>query len=75
MQIFLFDDYKNIINFFLHVIMKHKVQMLLDPCHLLKLARNAIADYGEFKSKDQFIGYSYIGFIIFQYKWKYITQL
>jgi hypothetical protein len=57
------EDYRNIKNFFQHDIMKHKVRVLLDPCHMLKLARNALADYGEFKSNEYLI------------KWKHITQL
>lgn len=44
--------------------MKYNVRVLLDPCHMLKLARNAIADYKEFKIENE-------GSI----KWQYITEL
>lgn len=57
------EDYKDIKNFFPHIAMQYKVRVLLDPCHMIKLARNAIADYGTFTYNGQCI------------KWEYITQL
>lgn len=43
--------------------MNYKIRVLLDPCHMIKLARNAIADYKEFKYNENVI------------KWEHITQL
>lgn len=59
------QDYKDIKNFFVHDIMKNKVRLLLNPCHMLKLGRNAIADYKEFKSNDN----------EHSIKWEHITEL
>ncbi|EFN66196.1 THAP domain-containing protein 9, partial [Camponotus floridanus] len=47
------SNYKNINNFFPHVTMKYNVRVLLDPCYMLKLARNAIVDYKEFKIENE----------------------
>lgn len=61
----IFDkNYKNLRNFFPHVTMNHNVHVLLDAYHMLKLARNAIADYKELKTENE-------GLI----KWQYITEL
>lgn len=38
-----FDPHKPI-PFFLHPVSKHKVYVILDPCHMLKLIRNALGD-------------------------------
>lgn len=43
--------------------MRYMVRVILDPCHMLKLARNTIADYKELKTNDHVI------------KWEYIRQL
>lgn len=42
----------NIKNFFEHLTDKYKVRVILDACHMIKLDRNALADYKEFKSND-----------------------
>lgn len=54
------EDYRNIKNSFPHVKLNYNVKVLLDPCHMLKLARNAIADYKTFIRNDNFIKWEYI---------------
>lgn len=49
----------NIINFFQHPIDKYKVRVILDACHMLKLARNTLADYKEFISNEGNIKWQY----------------
>lgn len=53
------DTCDNIINFFQHPIDKYKVRVILDACHMLKLARNALADYKEFISNEGNIKWQY----------------
>ncbi len=42
---------------------EHQIHAIPDPCHMLKLARNALATFGAFKFNDQLI------------EWRYIDQL
>lgn len=58
------QDYKAIQDFFTHVTMRYTVRVILDPCHILNLAHNIIADYyKKLKINDYVI------------KWEYICQL
>jgi len=52
-----FDDIKND---FPHPILPYNVRILLDPCHMLKLARNALAEYKIFNSTNGTIEWDYI---------------
>jgi hypothetical protein len=40
-------------SFFLHPQTKEEIFILLDPCHVIKLLRNALADWGGFHDKDE----------------------
>lgn len=42
------NKFENIKNDFKHPTLCYNVHALLDPCHMLKLARNALANYGLF---------------------------
>lgn len=53
------DTYDNIINFFQHPTNKYKVRVILDACHMLKLARNALSDYKAFISYEGNIKWQY----------------
>lgn len=57
------DNYESIINNFKHPTRDYNVYVILDACHMLKLARNAFADYKEFRTDDGNI------------EWRYIIQL
>lgn len=46
--------------YFKHPYMDHQVFTLLDPVHMLKLARNAIGSLRQLKSEDGVIDYKYI---------------
>lgn len=46
-----------------HPVENRNVYITLDACHMIKLGRNALADYGEFQCDDKTI------------KWEYIVRL
>jgi len=46
-----------------HPVENRNVYITLDACHMTKLGRNALADYGEFQCDDKTI------------KWEYIVRL
>lgn len=54
------NNQQDIINFFIHPIDNYKVYIILDVCHMLKLTRNALADYGEFYYGEEVIKWDYI---------------
>lgn len=45
-------NYQNIVNYFKYPTENYNIYVLLDACHMLKLARNSLADYGEFNMKE-----------------------
>jgi len=53
------SNHQDIKNFFSHPVNNHKIYVILDACHMLKLARNALADYKEFCC-DKVIKWNYI---------------
>lgn len=57
------NDYDSIVNSFKHPTRDYNVYVILDACHMLKLVRNALADYKEFKTDHGNI------------KWQYIIEL
>lgn len=54
------SNHQDIKNFIIHPIDNYKVYIILDACHMLKLARNALADYGKFRCYDKAIKWNYI---------------
>lgn len=58
------DNFAQLKNFFPHPTLNYNVYVLLDPCHMLKLARNALADYEVFYTVDGL-----------KIEWKYIIAL
>lgn len=55
------EDYRQIKNSFPCPSNENKnVKIILDPCHMVKLARNALADYKEFKTDEGSIKWDYI---------------
>ncbi|KYN22497.1 THAP domain-containing protein 9 [Trachymyrmex cornetzi] len=54
------DNFADLENSFPHPTLNYNVRILLDACHMLKLCRNALADYGIFNSVDGQIKWSYI---------------
>jgi len=54
------SNHQDIKNFFSHTINNHKIYVILDACHMLKLARNALADYKEFCCDNKVIKWNYI---------------
>lgn len=55
------EDYKQIKDFFPCPFDNNKnIKVILDPCHMIKLARNALADYKEFKTDEGSIKWHYI---------------
>ncbi|KYQ48535.1 THAP domain-containing protein 9 [Trachymyrmex zeteki] len=54
------DNFADLENSFSHPTLNYNVRILLDACHMLKLCRNALADYGIFNSVDGQIKWSYI---------------
>ncbi|EFN74744.1 THAP domain-containing protein 9, partial [Camponotus floridanus] len=57
------NNYESIVNSFKHPTRDYNVYVILDACHMLKLARNALADFKEFRTDDGNI------------EWRYIIQL
>lgn len=57
------NNYESIVNSFKHPTQDYNVYVILDACHMLKLARNALADFKEFHTNDGNI------------EWRYIIQL
>ncbi|KYN26640.1 THAP domain-containing protein 9 [Trachymyrmex cornetzi] len=55
-------NYKDIKHYFSYVSdgKEHVVRVILDPCHMLKLARNALAKYKEIVSPEGIIKWDYI---------------
>lgn len=54
------DNLEEIINFFIHPTENYNIYIILDACHMLKLGRNALADYGEFEYNGKSIKWIYI---------------
>lgn len=54
------DNLEEIINFFIHPTENYNIYIILDACHMLKLGRNALADYGEFEYNRKSIKWIYI---------------
>lgn len=54
------NNHEDIVNYFDHPSEHYKVYIILDPCHMLKLARNALADYTEFWDEHKSIKWNYI---------------
>lgn len=46
------NNYESIVNSFKHPTRDYNVYVILDACHMLKLARNALADFKEFRTDD-----------------------
>lgn len=57
------SSFADLQNSFPHPVLNYKVKVMLDACHMLKLARNSLADYKTFCSNDENL------------KWEYIVQL
>lgn len=54
------DFGKDMKNYFEHPTTREDICVFLDPAHMLKLARNALADVGTFKSPDGEVSWQYI---------------
>lgn len=54
------ENYNDIKNFFIHPSENYEVRVILDACHMLKLARNALADYKEFLCDEDPIKWQYL---------------
>lgn len=55
------EDYRKIKNFFPCSSDENRnIKIILDPCHMVKLGRNALADYKEFISDEGSIKWDYI---------------
>lgn len=54
------ENHQDIKNFFIHPTENCKIYIILDACHMLKLARNALADYGEFQYNNKVNKWNYI---------------
>jgi len=52
--------FENLKNEFPHPTLQYNVRVLLDPCHMLKLARNALAEYGRFYDANSCIYWDHI---------------
>jgi len=57
------SNHKDIINLFIHPNDNYKICVILNACHMLKLARNAFANYGEFYYVDKIMKWDYIVFL------------
>jgi len=54
------ESYHDIKNFFIHPSENYKIRMILDASHMLKLTRNALADYKEFSCDEGLIKWQYL---------------
>lgn len=54
------ENYNDIKNFFIHPSENCEVRVILDACHMLKLVRNALADYKEFLCDEDPIKWQYL---------------
>lgn len=46
-------NFADLENSFLHPTLNYNIHVLLDPCHMLKLARNVLAEYKVFYTADE----------------------
>lgn len=53
-------NFADLENSFPHPTLNYNVYVLLDPCHMLKLARNALAEYKIFHTADDTVEWKYI---------------
>lgn len=54
------NNQEEIVNYFMHPTENYKIYIILDACHMLKLARNALADYREFEYNKKSTKWDYI---------------
>lgn len=45
-------NFQNLKPFFINPLNSEKIHLILDPCHMLKLVRNTLGDYGSIKDGD-----------------------
>jgi hypothetical protein len=54
------DNPDEIVSYFTHPDCDDKIYVILDPCHMLKLARNALGKFRKFKCGQEVIDWNYI---------------
>ena len=54
------SDITQLKHYFMHPTLNYKIYILLDACHMLKLGRNALAEYKAFSDAGSLIEWAYI---------------